>query len=75
MTKLEQEALSRRYGDSVVLLLPLSDGSWACFNNSREEMCGIAATVEAAVAMWRPPQLRGEPNYAIDDDILTAAGL
>jgi hypothetical protein len=55
----------------VILLLPLSDGSWACFNNSRGEICGIAATVEAAVAMWRPPAKPMEPN----DDILEAAGL
>jgi hypothetical protein len=36
MTSDEQEAQSRKYSDDVVILLPLSSGKVAVFNNARQ---------------------------------------
>lgn len=73
-----QEALSRRYSSAAIILLPLKDGSWACFNNARE-LCGIAPTAADALNLWRPcapPPLQQEFKNARDfEDVLTAAGL
>ncbi len=52
-----QEALSRKYGNDVIILLPLnqSDGV-AIFNNARE-LCGFVddALEEDVLAIWHPP--------------------
>lgn len=40
MTPDEQEALSRKYSDDVIILLPLKSGHVAVFNSARE-LCGI----------------------------------
>ncbi len=43
MTEDEQEALSRKYSDDVILLLPLESGRIAVLNNARE-LCGCLDT-------------------------------
>ena len=53
MTTDEQEARSRLYGNSIVILVPLSSGTVACFNNSGT-LCGIAPTAQEAFLLWRP---------------------
>lgn len=55
----EQEALSRRYGDEVIMLLPLRSGRLAVFNNARE-LCGFVAQedefMDALRFTWRAPK-------------------
>lgn len=55
----EQEALSRRYGDEVIMLLPLRSGRLAIFNNARE-LCGFVALegemMDALRFTWRAPK-------------------
>lgn len=59
MTTDEQEALSRKYSDDVILLLPLKSGSWAVFNNARE-LCGFINARDDIFqnrlsGVWHPP--------------------
>lgn len=63
MTAEEQEALSRKYSDDVILLLPLSTGSIAVFNNSRT-LCGIIppsifspSDLNVLTQVWRKSQI------------------
>lgn len=50
-----QEALSRRYSDSVAVVLRLRSGRYAIYNNLRE-LCGIADSLEEwPPAVWRAP--------------------
>jgi hypothetical protein len=39
LSKDKQEALSRKYSNDVVIMLPLSSGNIAIFNNARELFC------------------------------------
>lgn len=60
----EQEALSRKYSDDVILLLPLKDNEHvAVFNNARE-LCGFIelwtggpelSDWEKIMMVWRAP--------------------
>jgi hypothetical protein len=56
-----QEALSRRYGDSIIILLPLKSGNVAVFDASRQ-LCGFFQPDEnslwwpAIQEMWHPPE-------------------
>ncbi len=63
MTTEEQEALSGRYGNDIILVLPLRSGNVAVFNSARE-LCGIVEApryggeplINANVhAVWFPP--------------------
>ncbi|SRR6266550_2585011 len=64
MTSDEQEALSRKYSDDVILLLPLKSGDRvAVFNNARE-LCGFfdlghgdpaTSDFERIMWFWHPP--------------------
>lgn len=57
-----QEALSRRYSDDIIMLLPLRSGQIAVFNSARE-LCGFAGAIEfdeeffwgKILEMWHPP--------------------
>ena len=60
MTPDEQEALSRRYSDDVILLLPLKSGAIAVFNNART-LCGFVDETcklneEIILQLWHPPE-------------------
>lgn len=57
MTRNEQEALSRCYGNDILILLPLSSGNIAVFNAART-LCGIVADVRQARLVWYPPAKR-----------------
>lgn len=54
-----QEALSRKYSDDVIMLLPLKTGRIAVFNNARE-LCGIIPfafdLMEDVKSAWYPPK-------------------
>jgi hypothetical protein len=52
----EQESLSRKYGNEVVLILPLSSGNIAVFNNARE-LCGIVENIKDVLDNWYPPSV------------------
>lgn len=53
-----QEALSRRYADTVVIMLPLRSGKLAVFNNARE-LCGfIEGGADWPPSCWVPPKKR-----------------
>jgi len=53
MTVDEQEALSRKYSDDVILLLPLENGRIAVLNNARE-LCGyLNVTLPFRQILWR----------------------
>lgn len=62
MTADEQEALSRCYGNDIILILPLTSGRIAVFNNARK-LCGIVERVEDAPAAWRAP---AKPQRGVD---------
>jgi hypothetical protein len=53
-----QEALSRRYSNDIIMLLPLRDGSIAVFNAARE-LCGFVparwADLSEIERIWHPP--------------------
>lgn len=83
MTPDEQEALSRKYSDDVILLLPLKSGSWAVLNNARE-LCGFLNEEELFTDMlqdrlngvWhRPIQLPTKKNVYLGDEFLKELGL
>jgi len=63
LTTDEQEALSQRYGNDIILVLPLRSGNVAVFNSARD-LCGIVETpryggeplINASVySTWFPP--------------------
>jgi hypothetical protein len=61
MTTDEQEALSRRFGNEVIIILALRSTNWAIFNSARE-LCAIVqagAVQEAAIAVAAQAALRG----------------
>ena len=64
MTPDEQEALSRVYSNDVMILLPLSSGSIAVFNNART-LCGIVADARQARLLWYPPAKRANIRGAL----------
>jgi hypothetical protein len=89
MTRDEQEALSRKYGNELVLLLPLSSGNVAVFNTARE-LCSIVEpnlgyrtpTIgdlsDPACGFWFPPKRQEALMRACADDVvdtLRQAGL
>lgn len=47
MTPDEQEALSRRYSNDIIILLPLKSGNIAVFNNESRKLCGIIEDYDA----------------------------
>jgi hypothetical protein len=53
-----QEALSRRYSDDIVMLLPLRSSRLAVFNAARE-LCGFLSVErdqhERIMSVWHPP--------------------
>lgn len=49
----EQEALSRRFGDDIIILLPLRSGKIAVFNAART-LCGIRDQVWLDTNMKTP---------------------
>lgn len=54
-----QEALSRRYSDDIIMLLPLKSGAIGVFNAARE-LCGLLAHDEdddwpSIQRVWYPP--------------------
>ena len=65
MTADEQEALSKKYGNGVIILLPLSSGNVAVFNSARE-LCGIvdrkqnSDSLRHMQALWFPPKKQEE---------------
>lgn len=70
----EQEARSRRLSNDRIILLPLSSGAIAVFNNAGE-LCGI---IEEAFAnrwhfrdlmeMWHPPaQREAKPRPTLEE--------
>jgi hypothetical protein len=56
----EMEARSRRYSNERIILLPLSSGALAVFNNGGD-LCGIIEPpfdewrYSDLIAMWHPP--------------------
>jgi hypothetical protein len=52
-----QEALSRRYSDSVVVILRLKSGRYAIFDNLRA-LCGVVDSLEE---QWPPECWRAPP--------------
>jgi hypothetical protein len=51
----EQEALSRRYGNQVIVLVPLSSGRVAVFGSDRGQLrgyCDRAEDVSAVLRVW-----------------------
>ena len=82
MTSDEQEALSKRYGNEIIILLPLSSGNVAVFNSARE-LCGIAEnrkwsmSFAACKSVWYPPKAK-EVNIKVTPaaaDLLKNLGL
>ena len=65
MTQDEQEALSKKYGTEVVMLLPLKSGKIAIFNSARE-LCGIidGERINTWNTTWHPPTSR-EPEGVV----------
>jgi hypothetical protein len=57
-----QEALSRRYSDDIIMLLPLKSGAIGVLNSARE-LCGILndlldsrdLNITEILDMWHPP--------------------
>jgi hypothetical protein len=86
MTPDEKEALSRKYGRDVIILLPLRSGKFAVFNSARE-LCAIEGgpdtfgeqCLEWIVSLWRAPALRIESYRSMAeedaDELLKEAGL
>lgn len=72
MTHAEQEALSRRYSNDVIILLPLHSGAIAIFNNARE-LCGYAniegdKAWDIVLSQWHPPAAReARPQPTLED--------
>ena len=58
MTADEQEALSKRYGNEIIILLPLSSGNVAVFNSARE-LCGIIKHIDHR---WIPSSIPFPPE-------------
>lgn len=56
MTADEQEALSRRYANDVVIILKLASGRFAVFNNARELCSIVDLEVSWPPSDWRPPK-------------------
>jgi hypothetical protein len=56
MTQDEQEALSKKYGNDVVIMLPLKSGNIAVFNNARE-LCTIVEDIRDVFDNWYPPSV------------------
>lgn len=69
MTRDEQEAGSRRYGNDVIILLPLESGNVAVLNCCRE-VCGIVNPAEWAgehllallTETWHPSPIHNRPK-------------
>jgi hypothetical protein len=51
-----QEALSRRYSDDIIMLLPLKSERIAVFNAARE-LCGIAEHTHADTGIYKARDL------------------
>jgi hypothetical protein len=72
MTRDEQEALSRKYSNDVMILLPLYSGAIAIFNNARE-LCGIIEPpfdewrIGDIQDLWRPPAVRVAHRPTLED--------
>lgn len=52
-----QEALSKCYGNDVIILVPLKSGRWAIGNNARQ-LCGIVESspeIEQIRKLWYAP--------------------
>lgn len=67
-----QEALSRKYSDDVIMLLPLKSHKVAVFNAARD-LCGIASILPSWVEVrnvWHPPKPvtpQAKPPVDLDD--------
>lgn len=79
MIKDEQEALSRKYSNDVIILLRLSSGNLAVFNNARE-LTGITTDRDIVNAfnliecqLWRASKtaLPNDPTALIEQIDLT----
>jgi len=71
MTPDEQEALSRKHSNDVLLILSLKSGRFAVFNRAFE-LCGIANSMEDALAIWYAP---ASPKPAVVKISLEELGL
>lgn len=64
MTPDEQEALSRRYSDDSIIILPLSSGRIAVFNRAFE-LCGfIDFDLLEIIRIWKAPAKKREVSLA-----------
>lgn len=64
----EQEALSRKYSDDVIILLPLGSGQVAVFNAARK-LCGFVVPdnlVIEAWHVWERPE-RAPKTFTLED--------
>lgn len=64
----EQEALSRRYGDDIIILLSLSSGNVAVFNSARE-LCGFVSEFmdhNEIEAIWHLPS-KAPKDFSLED--------
>jgi hypothetical protein len=68
MTPDEQEALSRRFGDDVVILLPLLSGQVAIFNAARK-LCGFVAPDDLVMDAWLQCERPTKPkaDFTLED--------
>jgi uncharacterized Fe-S cluster-containing MiaB family protein len=57
MTREMQEALSGKYSNDVIMILPIRGGSWAVFNSARE-VCGFTTELAKVPEVWFPPKAR-----------------
>jgi hypothetical protein len=71
VTSDEQEALSRKYSNDVLLILPLKSGKIAVFNRAFE-LCGIANSMDDALGIWYAP---ASPKPAVIKISLEELGL
>jgi hypothetical protein len=80
MTTDEQEALSRKYSNDLILLLPLKSGNIAVFNTARE-LTGIAVPFQGSITMaelatqWLPPEIPEQLTITLSHDDETIEAL
>jgi len=68
MTSDEQEALSRCYGNSILMVLPLSSGLWATFNAARQLHSIVPAEELVSTLCHIPPPTSPSPRKTISVD-------